>query len=126
MCTDCAAYVSFIVASVWKPSCGIALSMHAVPDTVMNLTITFTDDELLILWTDLNVVVSHYLVTVFQGSDAPFQFNTSQLQLTVSREALGEHETTEIYVSAVNAAGIGQPAVVIYEQSNQSGISHQH
>jgi len=96
--------------------------MHAVPDTVMNLTVTSTDNELLILWTDQNVVVSHYIVTVYRGSGALFQFNTSQLQLTISREALGEHETTDIHVSSVNAAGIGQPAVVIYEQLYQSGM----
>lgn len=96
--------------------------MHAVPDTVMNLTLTLTDDELLIQWTDPNVVVTYYIVTLYQGGDALFHFNLSQPQLIVSRETLGEHGIIEIHVSAANAAGIGQPAVVIYKQSNQSGI----
>ena len=95
-----------------------------VPDTVTNLTVRVTDDEILILWIGLQEVVSHYIITVYQADGIYHQFNTSQykLHLIISKEEFigGEQSITQIHVSAANAAGAGQPAVVLSEALKQT------
>ena len=83
-----------------------------------NLTVRLTDDDLLIHWNRLNGIVLHYIVTVYQGGAVLMQSNVTQEFLIISLE---RYEMLQINVSAANDAGVGQPAVTFFEQSNQSG-----
>ena len=83
-----------------------------------NLTVRLTDDDLLIHWNDLDGIVSHYIVTVYQGVAVLIQSSVTQEFLIISLE---RYEMLQINVSAANDAGVGQPAVTFFEQSNQSG-----
>ena len=93
-------------------------SFSSVPDTVKNLTVRLTDDDLLIHWNGLDGIVSHYIVTVYQGVAVLIQSSVTQEFLIILLE---RYETLQINVSAANDAGVGQPAVTFFEQSNQSG-----
>ena len=77
-----------------------------------------TGDDLLIHWNGLDGIVSHYIVTVYQEGDVLIRSNVSQQFLIISLE---RYEMLQISVSAANSAGVGQPAVTFFEQSNQSG-----
>ena len=85
---------------------------------VKNLTVRLTGDDLLIHWNGLDGIVSHYIVTVYQEGDVLIRSNVSQQFLIISLE---RYEMLQISVSAANSAGVGQPAVTFFEQSNQSG-----
>ena len=104
--------------------------MHAVPDTVNNLTVRETDDELLILWTGQEGDISHYTVTAYQADGVYHQFNTSKfkLYLAISKDmfGVGRQPIVQIHVSAANTAGVGQATVALLKQQGKENMQYTH
>ena len=91
------------------------LFLHvAVPSAVQDLTLSVTEDFLMIHWDSSVGVVSHYVV-IIRISGKELQFSVTGYNFCLQTDNLSGYATVEVIVRAVNEAGIGPSATVTDE-----------